>query len=129
MGDSPTRLAVLIQKPKSDPEQTGWVVTRSFHAWRHFYMRLKEIKSSLPSVDLFRDRSKSFAHLQYDKILLQQFREQFQKFLQMVLDNEETSSFELVYQYLNPSIVDIDRQPANPLARQRRSANSPNYLP
>lgn len=129
MGDSPSRVAVLIQKPNNDPEQTGWVVTRSFHAWRYFYIRLKEVKSSLPVVDVFGDKYKSLAHLQYDQVRYQHFCEQFQHFLQQVLDNEETSSFELVYQYLNPSIVDIDRQPANPLGKQRRSTNSSKNLP
>lgn len=46
IGNGRCSLAVLIQKPNSEPDQAGWVVTRTLHAWQHFYFRLKEVSRS-----------------------------------------------------------------------------------
>jgi len=45
IGNGRSCLAVLIRSPNSDQDQVGWVITRTLHAWQHFYFRLKEVCS------------------------------------------------------------------------------------
>ncbi|CAF1253936.1 unnamed protein product, partial [Didymodactylos carnosus] len=103
-------LAVLI---RTDVQwSSGWVVTRTIHAWQEFYLRLKQLKSSLPTIDLFRTRTRKFSIIN-DSITYKKLTEQLQDFLQEILKDEHMSSYELVYQFLNPSIVDNDQQAYN----------------
>jgi hypothetical protein len=80
----------------------------------------------LPTIDLFRIRNRHFSQLQYDKNISQQLTEQLEIFLQTILRDEHMSSFELVYQFLNPSIVDNDRQSSNLVTAKNKLSNSNN---
>ena len=46
IGNGRSCLAVLIQSPNSEEGQVGWVITRTLHAWQHFYLRLKDVCSN-----------------------------------------------------------------------------------
>ncbi|CAF1252805.1 unnamed protein product [Adineta ricciae] len=128
IGNGRSCLAVLIRSPNSEQDQVGWVITRSIHAWQHFYFRLKELQSSLPTIDYFRTRHRQFSQLLYDKALCQQISEQLETFLQAILLDEHISSFELVYQFLNPSIVDNDRQSSNLIPAKKKHSNSSKHI-
>ena len=43
IGDERCSLAVMIQNSNGEQDQVGWVVTRTVHAWQHFYFRLREV--------------------------------------------------------------------------------------
>ncbi|CAF2040918.1 unnamed protein product [Rotaria magnacalcarata] len=124
IGNGRLSLAALIQSPVSEQDQLGWVVTRTLNAWQHFYFRLKELEPSLPTIDLFRTRHRHFNHLHYDALLSKQLSMQLELFLQAILRDEHMSSFELVYQFLNPSIVDNDRQISKLDDAKRKQMNS-----
>jgi len=85
---------------------------------------LKELKSSFPTIDLFRTRHQRFTSKQLNKSNLQQFYEQLQTFVQTVLHDEEISKFELVYQFINPSWIDNDTsQSTNSLTTRKKATN------
>jgi hypothetical protein len=43
IGNGRSCVAALIRSPNSEQDQVGWVITRTLHAWQHFYFRLKEV--------------------------------------------------------------------------------------
>jgi hypothetical protein len=69
-------------------------------------------------------RHRHFSQLQYDKNASRQLADQLEIFLQTILHDEHMSSFELVYQFLNPSIVDNDRQSSNLVPVKQKQTNS-----
>ncbi|CAF1078838.1 unnamed protein product [Adineta steineri] len=124
VGNGRACLAVLVRSPNSEQDQVGWVVTRTVHAWQQFYIRLKDLQPTLPTIDIFRVRHRNFAQLAYDTGLSRQLSEQLEIFLQKILQDEHMSSFELVYQFLNPSIIDNDRQSSNVATTKKKQTNS-----
>ncbi|CAF4263433.1 unnamed protein product, partial [Adineta steineri] len=124
VGNGRACLAVLVRSPNSEQDQVGWVVTRTVHAWQQFYIRLKDLQPTLPTIDIFRVRHRNFAQLAYDTGSSRQLSEQLEIFLQKILQDEHMSSFELVYQFLNPSIIDNDRQSSNVATTKKKQTNS-----
>ncbi|CAF2350895.1 unnamed protein product [Rotaria sp. Silwood2] len=124
IGNGRSSLAVLIRSPNSEQDQVGWVITRTLYAWQHFYFRLKELEPSLPTIDLFRVRHRHFNQLQFDEYASKLLLNQLEIFLQTILHDEHMSSFELVYQFLNPSIIDNDKQLSNLVNVKKKQTNS-----
>jgi hypothetical protein len=91
---------------------------------KNYFFFLLQLQPSLPTIDLFRHRHRQFSQLQYDKILSQQLAEQLDKFLYAILHDEHMSSFELVYQFLNRSMIDNNTQSTNFVTIKKKSTNS-----
>ncbi len=76
-------------------------------------------------IDLFRFRH-TFSPLQNRKVLSERFSDQLEIFLQTILYDENLSSFELVYQFLNPSFMDNNQQTSNSTTMKNKSTK-PSY--
>ncbi|CAF1020929.1 unnamed protein product [Rotaria sp. Silwood1] len=124
IGNDRLSLAVLIRSPNDDQNQVGWVITRTLYAWQHFYFRLKELEPSLPTIDLFRVRHRRFNQLHFDESSSKLLLKQLEMFIQTILHDEHMSSFEFVYQFLNPSIIDNDKQLSNLVNVKKKQKNS-----
>ena len=77
----------------------------------------------MPTIDLFRVRHRHFSQLQDNQILFQKLLKQLEIFLRTILRDEHISSFELVYQFLNPSIIDNDKQLSNLIMIKKKQMN------
>ncbi|CAF0812826.1 unnamed protein product [Rotaria sordida] len=124
VGIGRSSLAVLIRSPNNEQDQVGWVITRTLHSWQQFYFRLKDLEPSLPTIDLFRVRHRHFNQLQYDEFSSKKLLQQLEIFIQTILRNEHMSSFEFVYQFLNPSIIESDKQLSNLVNVKKKQTNS-----
>ncbi|XP_073833458.1 sorting nexin snazarus [Musca autumnalis] len=80
---------------------SGWVVMRSLNQVHELQRKLRHVSANLKSFDL--PTNFKFFFLKNDKHALEKAKQQIQKFINMILEDDHLNGSEAIYTFLSPS--------------------------
>ncbi|XP_055616626.1 sorting nexin-25 [Toxorhynchites rutilus septentrionalis] len=87
----------------ADSISTGWVVLRTLAQFHELHKKLRPMCAELKTIDLPANNLLKLFLFKNDKTLLEKTKEQVQKYLSFVLEDEHLHQSEALYEFLSPS--------------------------
>ncbi|XP_039440568.1 sorting nexin-25 [Culex pipiens pallens] len=97
----------------ADSISTGWVVVRSLAQFHDLHRKLRPVCADLKTLDLPSNNAFKLFLLKNDKSLLEKAKQQIQKYLNFILEDDHLNQSEALYEFLSPS-SDRLKQSTNP---------------
>ncbi|XP_001658823.2 sorting nexin-25 [Aedes aegypti] len=104
----------------ADSISTGWVVVRSLAQFHDLHRKLRPMCSDLKTIDLPSNNAFKLFLLKNDKSLLEKSKQQIQKYLNFILEDDHLNQSEALYEFLSPSSEKL-KQSANPSPSKKQS--------
>ncbi|XP_055528004.1 sorting nexin-25 [Wyeomyia smithii] len=87
----------------ADSISTGWVVVRSLSQFHELHRKLRPMCVDLKAIDLPSNNAFKLFLLKNDKSLLEKAKQQIQKYLNFILEDDHLNQSEALYEFLSPS--------------------------
>ncbi|XP_058443112.1 sorting nexin-25 [Malaya genurostris] len=87
----------------ADSISTGWVVVRSLAQFHELHRKLRPMCADLKAIDLPSNNAFKLFLLKNDKTLLEKAKQQIQKYLNFILEDDHLNQSEALYEFLSPS--------------------------
>ncbi|KXJ81886.1 sorting nexin-25 [Aedes albopictus] len=104
----------------ADSISTGWVVVRSLAQFHDLHRKLRPMCADLKTIDLPSNNAFKLFLLKNDKSLLEKSKQQIQKYLNFILEDDHLNQSEALYEFLSPSSEKL-KQSANPSPSKKQS--------
>lgn len=104
----------------ADSISTGWVVVRSLAQFHDLHRKLRPVCAELKAIDLPSNNAFKLFLLKNDKSLLEKAKQQIQKYLTFVLEDDHLNQSEALYEFLSPS-SDRLKQSTTPSPSKKQS--------
>lgn len=87
----------------ADSISTGWVVVRTLAQFHDLHKKLRPMCAELKTIDLPANNLLKLFLFKNDKTLLEKTKQQIQKYLSFILEDEHLHQSEALYEFLSPS--------------------------